>query len=58
MYKRLEPKQLLAIELLSSKRYSINEISHKCNVSRMTIWKWRQDPSFKKVLDIKSESIG
>ncbi|WP_227936737.1 phBC6A51 family helix-turn-helix protein [Alkalihalobacillus deserti] len=54
MYKRLEQKRLFAIKLIISKRYSINEIAERCNVSRMTLWKWRQQPSFKKKLEIDS----
>ena len=53
MYKRLEKNQLTAIKLILSNEHAIGEIAELCNVSRMTLWKWRQQPLFKKTIEIE-----
>ncbi|OLO38962.1 hypothetical protein BTR23_10480 [Alkalihalophilus pseudofirmus] len=55
MFYRLEKKQRLAIKLLLNKKHKLEEIAKICGVSRMTHWKWRQEPSFQKVLEIEKE---
>jgi transposase-like protein len=52
MFYRLNAKQLNAIKLLTIGNDSLEEIAKKCGVTRMTLWKWRQQPSFKKALEI------
>ncbi len=54
--KELSSKQLLAINHLLSCR-TIEEASRKAEVSRATIYKWKQDESFKTELKRQRDSV-
>lgn len=47
----LEDRQRKAIELLAEGTMKISEIAKVCDVSRQTVYNWRQDSEFKAELD-------
>jgi len=53
----LDERQLKAIELLAEGSMKIAEIAKVCDVSRQSIWLWRQEPEFKEKLDERLTQI-
>lgn len=46
----MTPKKLKAIEMLALGVYSYTEIAEECNITQVTLRRWRKDPEFSKAV--------